>query len=163
MEWVAALLVVATIVVLSSTWRRRHRPPAFGPHAGQAPEPDRFATLDLDPADLRELTALGERLVRERRAERASVLADHVRMIRARGVPVRGMAPTRVDDQWLLRFADGSQFVVVGRRGGDPWVVVRELIGGKVALVDHRYESGRLLLTLDAGARRPEFIALGEA
>lgn len=162
MEWVAALVAIATIVVLSSTWRRRH-PSARPRPEPQRPEPEPGPVLDLDPADLRELTALGERLVRERRAERASVLADHVRTIHARGVPVRGMAPTRVDDQWLLRFADGSQIVVVGRRGGDPWVVVRELIGGKVALADHRYESGRLLLTLDAGARRPEFIALGEA
>ena len=32
-----------------------------------------------------------------------------------------------------------------------------------VALEDHRVEGGRLLLTLHAGQRRPEFIALGDA
>ncbi|QIK73107.1 hypothetical protein G7070_13595 [Propioniciclava coleopterorum] len=150
MEWVASLLVIATIVVLASMGRVRK--PRVLP---QVP--------GVHPDDVRELTALGERLVRERRAERACVLAERVRMIRARGVPVRAMTPSRVDDQWLLRFADGSVLVVQGRRSADPWLVVRQLVGGTVELSDHRYEQGRLLLTLDAGPRRPEFIALGEA
>lgn len=144
-----ALVVIAAVVALASVSRARRR---------RAPR----ATLGVHPDDVAELTAVGERLLRERRAERTTQLAERVKLIRARGVPVRGITPTHTDDQWLLRFADGSIIVVRGRRSGDPWWVVRHLLAGTVALSGHRYERGALLITLDAGARRPEFFALGE-
>lgn len=149
MEWLVALVVIATVVALTAVSRARRRPRVQ-------------VSLGLHPDDLAELRAVGERLVRERRAERTTQLAERVKLISARGVPVRGITPTSTDDQWLLRFADGSVIVVRGRRSGDPWWVVRHLLAGTVALSGHRYERGALLITLDAGARRPEFFALGE-
>lgn len=144
-----AVLAIAVIVATVSTSRTRLR-------SGVE------ADLGVHPDDVAELAAVGRRLVRERRAERASLLDQRVKLIRARGVPVRGITPTHSDDEWLLRFADGSRLVVQGQRSGDPWYVLRHLLGGTVAVSAHRYVRGDLLITLDAGTRRPEFIALDE-
>ena len=155
MEWVAALLVVAILLTLAGALRGRRR----SPHATR---PRASTPLGVHPDDVRELAEVAERLLHAHRAERARQLIDHVHSIRARGLPVRGIAPIAAGDEWILRFADGSELVVVGLTSQAPWLVVRHLVVGTVALEDHRVEGGRLLLTLHAGQRRPEFIALGD-
>ena len=118
MEWVAALLVVAILLTLAGALRGRRR----SPHATR---PRASTPLGVHPDDVRELAEVAERLLHAHRAERARQLIDHVHSIRARGIPVRGIAPIAAGDEWILRFADGSELVVVGLTSQAPcwWCV----------------------------------------
>ena len=106
----------------------------------------RSPSLGLDPADVRELDVLGERLVGEHRARTRQLVAARLQLVLGRGVPVQAVEPTGVRGQGVLRFADSTSLLVAAHHPADLAVLSMHLLKHRVRLVGYveREESTEL-------------------
>ncbi len=143
----ATAISFAAIALLLLLARRRptRRPPSLG----------------LDPADVRELDALG-RLVAEEHSERVhQLVAARLQVIVGRGVPVAAVEPTGIQGRWLLRFADSTALVVESRHPGDMAVLSMRLMQHRVRLVAFAERPGATELDVSWGLGHLRLDAVG--
>lgn len=126
------------------------------------PSTRRSPSLGLDPADVRELDALGEVLVGEHRARTRQLVAARLQLVLGRGVPVQAIEPTGVPGRWVLRFADASALIVTSRHSSDLAVLSMHLLQHRVRLVGYveRGESTELDVSWGQGNLRLEAVGV---
>jgi hypothetical protein len=89
----------------------------------------------LDPADLAELEAVGDRLVHEYPGAAPEVIAATVRRLMARGVPIRALRGSGLEPGLgELCFADGTVLTVSGGHPGGLGRVAVQALQGHVNL-----------------------------
>lgn len=125
------------------------------------PPTRRHPSLGLDPADVRELDALGDHLVAEHSERVHQLVAARLAVIVGRGVPVEGVEPTGIHGRWLLRFADSTSLVVTSRHPGDMAVLSMRLMQHRVRLVGFADRRGTTELDVSWGQGHLRLDAVG--
>lgn len=147
MVWLALAGLVA--IALIAGRRRRRRPRAVG-------------IPGVTPEDLAELNLAARGIAAE--AAASSALVRHLRMIEARGVPVRRVEPTVWPERWYLGFADGTA-IVIGAQSPTVIIAVRLSLtrSPPVHVTKVQPVTQGLRLELTGGRARHQVLAVADA